>query len=190
MSTKPQSVIPAWSSDEGARWYDRSIDWSARLSREVPVLCEVFGQPAAGGVLDAGCGSGHQAAALAKRGYRVVGADASEFMLSVARQIASNENANVRWVRAAYTELCQTVGAGFDGVYCLGNSLAAAGSREGVRAAVEQFGKCLRPGGRLFIQVLNFERMRKEIPCVQGPRVAHVEGREYVSVRQFHFVED
>jgi 2-polyprenyl-3-methyl-5-hydroxy-6-metoxy-1,4-benzoquinol methylase len=190
MSANPQSVVPAWSSDEGARWYDRSIDWSARLSREIPVLSEVFGPPTAGGLLDAGCGTGHQASAMARLGYRVVGADASESMLSVGRQIASKENTNVRWVRAAYAELCQTVGAGFDGVYCLGNSLAASGSRAGVRAAVEQFGKCLRPGGKLFIQVLNFERMRNEIPCVQGPRVTNVEGSEYVSVRQFHFVED
>jgi len=186
----PANILAPSSLFDAADWYDRTINWSARLGREIPALSEVFGPPAPGGLLDAGCGTGHQAAALAKLGYRVVGADANESMLSVARQTIAKEKADVRLVRASYAELCQALGTGFDGVYCLGNSLAAAGTRESVRMAVEQFAKCLRPGGKLFIQVLNFERMRKEVPCVQDPRVARVDGLEYVSVRQFHFVED
>jgi hypothetical protein len=90
-------------------------------------------------------------------------------------------------VQTAYTDLVSSVGTGFDAVYCLANSLAAAGTRDLVRNAAEQFSRCLRVGGRLFVQVLNFPPMRREVPCVKGPRVTRVGGVEYVSVRNFAF---
>ena len=72
----------------------------------------------------------------------------------------------------------------------MGNSLAAAGTKDGAVEALDQFGQCLRLGGRLFLQVLNFAAMRRQNPCVRGPRIAVVDGREYVSVRHFCFIED
>ena len=171
-----------------AQWYDQSINWGARLGREVPVLIDVLGPPGAGGLLDAGCGTGRQACALASRGYRVVGADAEEAMLAIARTAARQVPAGVEFVQTLYANLPQRVAGGFDGVYCLGNALAAAGTREATAEAFTSFGSCLRPGGKLFIQILNFMPMRLETPCVRGPRISSVDGREYVSVRQFHFV--
>jgi len=173
-----------------AEWYDRSINWDARLGREIPVLCDVFGPAADARIIDAGCGTGRQAAALAGRGYSVVGADHNEDMLAVARRNAAALGAPVEFVRAPYAELFDRVGGGFSGIYCLANALAAAGSQDGVAEAIDQFARCVRTGGRLFIQILNFEPMRREQPCVRGPRIAHVDAREYVSARQFHFVDD
>lgn len=176
---------------EAAKWYDRTINWSARMAREVPVLAEVLGSPGDGGVIDAGCGTGHQARALAERGYRVVGADASEEMIEVARGYPTSDKAPpVTYTCAPYSMLHKTVGHGFDGLYCLGNALAAAGSAEAAGGAIDQFSACLRPGGRLFIQVLNFAPMRGEEPCVRGPRVVKADGVEYVSFRQFNFIDD
>lgn len=178
---------PAFTS---AEWYDRSIDWNARMAREVPVLIDVLGPPGSGGILDAGCGTGHQAAALARQDYRVVGADVSEEMLDVARRNARAIGADVKFVCAPYASFLETLGGGFDGIYCLANSLAAAGTRDAVAQAIQQFAVCLRPGGRLFVQILNFAPMRNEVPCIRGPRVTNVDGCEYVSLRQFHFVEN
>ncbi len=171
-----------------AQWYDQSINWGARLGRELPVLMDVLGPPGAGGLLDAGCGTGRQACALAGRGYRVVGADAEEAMLAIARTAARKVPTEIEFVQTLYADLPQRVAGGFDGVYCLGNALAAAGTREATAGALASFGRCLRPGGKLFCQILNFTPMRSETPCVRGPRVSSVDGREYVSVRQFHFV--
>lgn len=173
-----------------AEWYDRSINWAARLSREIPVLCKVLGPPGGGGVLDAGCGTGHQARAMAERGYRVVGADISTEMLDVARHLTGGRDRGPHFVAVPYAKLHKQVGGGFDGVYCLANALAAAGTRDAVAEAISQFAKCLRPGGRLFAQMLNFVPMRREEPCVRGPRIATVGDREYVSVRQFSFFPD
>ncbi len=173
-----------------AEWYDRTINWSARLSREIPVLLDVFGPPATGSILDAGCGTGHQACALSGRGYHVVGADAGEEMLNLARRTAQAESKEVKFVLTPYATLYEKVGGGFEGIYCLGNALAAAGTREAVSEAITQFARCLRSGGRLFIQILNFPRMRSEVPCVRGPRVATADGVEYVSLRHFVFFGD
>jgi glycine/sarcosine N-methyltransferase len=173
-----------------AEWYDRSINWSARLARELPVLEHVFGTPGDGGLVDAGCGTGRQACAVAGRGYRVVGADVEQEMLRVARRVAEEESQQVDFVQASYGQLCDAVGDGFDGIYCLGNALAAAGTRDAVGEAVEQFSRCLRTGGRLLIQVLNFAPMRLESPCTRGPRVSTVDGCEYVSIRHFQFLDD
>lgn len=173
-----------------AEWYDRSIDWDARVRREIPVLMEVFGPPGTLGLLDAGCGTGHQASALALAGYSVTGLDVSAEMLAVAQRVAAREQAKVEFVTGAYADIPATLGRNFDGVYCLANSLAAAASRDTVRDAVQQFASCLRPGGRLFIQVLNFEPMRREEPCIRGPRVTNVDGVKYVSTRHFCFHDD
>lgn len=173
-----------------ADWYDRGIDWSARLRREIPVLVDVLGPPGEGGVLDVGCGTGRQACALADRGYRVVGADVSEQMLEIAEHAARDGGLEVPFVLTPYATLHEKVGGDFDGIYCLGNALAAAGTRQAVSEALAQFAQCLRPGGRLFIQIVNFQLMRSQEPCVRGPRVAKVDGVEYVSMRHFVFVDD
>jgi glycine/sarcosine N-methyltransferase len=172
------------------KWYDQSINWQARIDREIPVLTDVFGPPGQGGVIDAGCGTGRQACALAAAGYRVTGADISDEMLEMAAAHAKKVEADVRFVQSSYASLHEQLGGGFDGLYCLGNALAASGEKEEVRRAIHQFASCLRPGGVLFVQVLNFLPMRRDQPCVRGPRVSRVDDREYISVRQFHFEAD
>ncbi|MBU0719026.1 MAG: class I SAM-dependent methyltransferase [Planctomycetes bacterium] len=168
-----------------AEWYDRSINWSARFGRELPVLTDVLGPPGKGGLIDAGCGTGRHVCALTERGYRVVGADLSADMLALARQRAKACAAEAEFVQVPFASMYEELGGGFDGVYCLANSLAAAGSSEGVSSALIQFSKCLRTGGRLFVQIRNFTAMLAEVPTIHGPRVSVADGIEYVSVRQF-----
>lgn len=171
-------------------WYDLGINWDARLGREIPVLTDLFGPPAGGGLLDAGSGTGRQATALAKLGYRVTAIDADANMIQFASRNARQAGAQVNFVQSPYGEIPNRTTGQFDGVYCLGNSLAAAGERQACQDAVHNFASALRPGGRLFVQILNFRRMRNQEPCVQGPRVTLHDGVEYVSVRHFTFAHD
>lgn len=188
-----------------ARRYDLGVNWDARLAREVPLLTEVFGPPAEGGILDAGCGPGHQARALAAKGYRVIGLDAEKEMIDLAKQTDqptgpdSSRCHPVHWIHAQYSQLpgvLETAASvsnrsqpALDGALCLGNALAAAGDQQRCQQAVQNLAAVLRPEGRLFIQILNFRAMRDESPCVRGPRVAVNDGIEYVSVRHFTFAE-
>ena len=175
---------------ESVDWYDRGINWEARFGRELPLICDVLGPPGSGGVADAGCGTGRHAVALARRGYSVTGIDLSEAMIEAAQHHADESGVEVRLECCPFDELAQRVDRGVDGVICIGNSLAAAGTEQAARQAVHNFAEVLRPGGRLFLQVLNFPPMREEVPCVRGPRVTTVNGVEYVSVRLFDFLPD
>jgi len=111
---------PAFTSSE---WYDRSIDWAARNAREIPVLIDVFGPPGNGRILDAGCGTGRHACALAAHGYTVVGADIDEEMLGLARPTAQTARADVRFACTPFRTISDAVGGGFDGVYCIGSAV-------------------------------------------------------------------
>lgn len=168
--------------------YDRMIDWSARLGRELPFFRALFGPPGPNGLLDAGCGTGRHAVALAREGYRVTGLDASEHMLAFARRLASAQGADVQFIPARFEQVTARAAGPFDGVYCVGNSLAAAGSADAVRAAIAHFARVLVPGGRLVVQVLNFSKLLREVArggALTGPQSATIDGREYVTIKLF-----
>lgn len=174
---------------ESAQWYDVSINWAARLERELPVLRTVFGEPKGQRLLDAGCGPGRHVVAMSRLGYRVCGLDASPQMLALARDYARREGVTATWIEGRYAELERNTGP-FDGVYCLGNALAAAGDEASVRSSINALAGSLSPGGRMFIQVLNFEKLRRESPAVRGPRVTRVDGTLYLSTRVYALYDD
>ncbi len=172
-----------------ADWYDAGINWSARLGREIPVLRQVFGPPGERGLLDLACGPGRHLVAMTQAGYQVTGLDKSEEMLQMARARLAEASVAAKLIQASFDEMPPGLGP-FDGAYCLGNSLAAGGDAATVRQAISSLGRVLRRGGKLFIQVLNFEKLRAESPRVRGPRIQHVKGIEYISTRVYWFEGD
>ncbi|HID22708.1 MAG TPA: class I SAM-dependent methyltransferase [Planctomycetaceae bacterium] len=170
-----------------AELYDRVINWSARLAREMPFLYRHFGPPRGQRILDAGCGPGRHVIALNKAGYRAEGADLAEAMLDVARRNAAAAGVQTQWYSAAFSELAVKCPDNYDGLICLGNSLAASPDSAAVRAALANFARVLKPGGSLILQILNFPRLQREQPCVRGPRAIVHNGTEYLFLRVYHF---
>ena len=154
------SQVPLY--DDFAPDYDRFVDWPARLARELPFLEATLGKQGAQRVLDAACGTGHHALALAGRGYQAAGADLSPRMIEEARTHAQAMGLAVRFEVAGFGSLAQTFAQPFDAVLCLGNSLPHLLTPQAVRSALADFAATLRPGGVLVIQNRNYDRVWRE----------------------------
>ncbi len=150
---------------EGGLWeslsagYDRFVDWPARLERELPTLEGVLQGCQARRVLDVACGTGQHAIALAQRGYEVLGVDASAGMIERARGNAEAAGVIATFVQAGFGTLGTVVSQPFDAVLCLGNSLPSLLSEEALLSALRDMGDALVPGGLLFVQNLNYDRV-------------------------------
>ncbi|MBC7223655.1 MAG: class I SAM-dependent methyltransferase [Anaerolineae bacterium] len=170
--------------------YDRFVDWEARLRLELPFLEEALQSVGARRVLDAACGTGRHAVALAQQGYEVVGTDLSPEMVARARAHAQATGVSVRVEVAGFGTLAATVGTDFDALLCLGNSLPHLLTEEDLAAALRDFAACLRPGGALALQNLNYDRIlaRREAWL---PLQAHREGEdEWLFLRHYEFDPD
>ena len=174
--------------DDFSMDYDRFVDWTGRLAYELPFLQGQLKAAGARRILDAACGTGQHAIALAQTGFEVAGADISAGMVARARVNAQAAQVPVRFEQAGFGELERTFGKGqFEVVLCLGNSLPHALSAEQVTAALADFAACLMPGGLAIIQNRNFDAVMKERQRWMEPQSAREDGKEWLFLRFYDF---
>lgn len=144
--------------DALAPLFDVMTDWEARLAAEEPFLRAALAEARGRRVLDAACGSGGHALALARWGYEAVGADASPVMVQMARQKAQAAGLAVPFAVAGLADLPEVCGpAAFDTVLCLGNSLPHLLTQAELVAALRATAAALAPGGVFVTQNLNYD---------------------------------
>ncbi len=174
---RPQPAVP-WRDGRGFPWED--LDFSERMLREhldqshgaasrpleeIDRLIEVMWRwlalrPGAR-VLDVTCGPGLYAVRLAQRGCSVYGIDISPAAVRYARELAIRQGVADRCrftqadVRAA---LAEEAGAGYDAALFLYGQLAAFPRTEAA-ALLSACAQALRPGGRLLIELLDFDQL-------------------------------
>lgn len=171
--------------------YDRFVDWSGRLAHELPHIEAQLTAVNAERILDAACGTGMHAIALAEHGYRVTGADLSVGMIKRARaNAAAAGQDDIPFFAAGFGQMAQQVGNGYDAVLCLGNSLPHLLSRDDLKAALADFAAVLRPGGLLLIQNRNFDAVLANRDRWMGPQAHRDDGREWLFVRFYDFNPD
>jgi len=145
-----------------AQSYDRSIDWNARLEREIPfILDSIHGEPPYC-VLDMACGTGRHAIALSTEGMSVIGLDNSKQMIAQARKCSEEYGQPVKFVQDDMTKIASIFDEEFDLVICLGNSLSLLPSLGTVEAVLNDVAGLLSDEGSLVFQVLNFEAIRED----------------------------
>lgn len=98
-------------------------------------------------VLDIATGAGHTAVALARQDIRVVAADLTPRMLREARMLASEAGADGIAFAGADAEALPFADGSFDHATCR----IAAHHFHDVRAALREFARVVRPGGRIGI---------------------------------------
>lgn len=171
--------------------YDRFVNWEQRLRYELPFIEEQLAGVDAQGLLDAACGTGRHAIALAQLGYRVVGADLSAGMIQQARMNAAGLDLDLTFEVAGLGELATKTQDRFDAVLCLGNSLPHLLTADALSAALDDFHRLLRPGGLLMIQNRNFDRVMQDEEARWMEPQAHREGsREWLFVRFYDIHRD
>ena len=117
-------------------------------------------------ILDAGCGTGNYAIALAERGFEVTGVDASEQLIEVARQKV-DETPSLRFLVKDILDV--SLSKKFDGILCRGvlNDIIDDESRQ---KAFFAFRRNLCRGGVLILDVREWDatKVRKvEIPAFE-----------------------
>jgi SAM-dependent methyltransferase len=132
-------------------------------------------------VLDAACGTGVDAAALARRGFRVQASDGSAGMAEGAAARFRQEGLAIPVLHCAWADLPAATGQRFDVVLCLGNSLVHAAGREAMVEALTALRRMARPGGQVVIDSRNWEKLHAERRIVQvAERVITRGGRRCV----------
>ena len=169
--------------------YDRFVHWPERLRGELPFLEAQFRAHGVRRVLDAACGTGQHALALARRGYEAAGADLSPGMIEQARARAAEVGLPVPFQVAPLGGLRAAFAEPFDALLCLGNSLPHVLSPGAVQAALRDFAAVLRPGGVAIIQNRNYDHVWGERERFM-PLQAHREGdHEWLFFRFMDFHE-
>src|ERR1700746_297961 len=132
-------------------------------------------------VLDAACGTGVDAAVLARRGFTVWAADGSEAMVEGAAARFRRERLAIPLLHSRWADLPAATGERFDVVLCIGNSLVHAAGRDAMVQALAGLRQMARSGGHVVVDSRNWEKLHAERQIVQvADRVVTREGRRCV----------
>ncbi len=178
--------------DALAPMFDVMTDWEARLAAEGPFLRKILEEAGSRSVLDAACGSGGHALALAGWGYAAAGVDASPVMVEMARRKAAEAGRDISFAVADLGELAALAAgepgedgaagvlrpAPYDAVLCLGNSLPHLLAQADLVAALAGMRAMLKPGGLLVLQNLNYDLRWQKQPRWFAAQGGELDGQE------------
>ncbi|MEV0699013.1 class I SAM-dependent methyltransferase [Saccharopolyspora sp. NPDC050389] len=148
---------------EGYRIWSETYDDedNAAFDFDEPMIAEIVEALPVGVALDAACGTGRTAAALAARGHRIVGVDSSPEMLDRARKRLPDGD-------FLLGDLHQLPVA--DGDVDLVVCTLALAHLPALGPVFAEFARVLRPGGHLVISDIHPDRVaRGSVPPVRGP---------------------
>ncbi len=131
-----EQMFPAW------RWEQAPTE-----AAQIASLARL----AEGRVLDLCCGPGRHSCALAQAGFEVTGVDRTPYLLEFARRQAAERGLAIDFVEADMRTF--DVGQGFDLAVNLFTSFGYIEDYEENTRVLSRIHACLRPGGRLVIDV-------------------------------------
>lgn len=125
--------------DGYTRWAPSYDGPNPAIAREEPIVHTILAGIAPGTALDAACGTGRHALTLSKLGHRVIGVDATEAMLAVAREKVPEAD-----FRTGRLQALPVDHRSIDVLTC---ALALTHVDE-LAPVMSEFARVLRPGGR------------------------------------------
>ena len=130
-----------------------------------------FGGSVAGRkIIDAGCGTGSLAIMLARRSAKAIGFDADAEMIRIAEEKRPQALDLKFQTGDLIGKLEQFDKNRFDAVLCFGNTLVHLKSISEIEEFVRKASDILKPGGKLLIQIVNYDRILqnkvKSLPAI------------------------
>lgn len=164
--------------------YDTMTQFIPRLGQQEDVLGALLKRYPGHSAIDMGCGTGVHAIALDRLGINVTGVDISAKMLARAREHAGRLESSARFVHGNFLTPFPAHSA--DLIFCLGNSLPHLASGEELTRVLHHWHTLLAPGGRVIIQLLNYEQLLKKQERIVNIRRS--DGR--MIIRFYDFLDD
>jgi glycine/sarcosine N-methyltransferase len=172
--------------DKIADTYDLMVNWSARLTREMPFFEKIINDKRVKSILDIGCATGNHARAFAQLGMSVTAVDPSEEMLKIAENLTDGSN-------PAFTfgGLGISLPDGkYDMITILGNTATLVHSMDKFEESIKDLHKKLTTNGVLIIQIVNYDKIIKQqvllLPAMKKKR----DDTEYIFLREYRMVEN
>jgi glycine/sarcosine N-methyltransferase len=164
--------------------YDDMIGFPARVAAETETLRPIVTAANIRRAADMGCGTGAHSLALASLGVDVAGIDISPGMLSRARAHAADRQ-GVRFFEGDFLSPEVARLPRLDAVFCLGNTLPHIPSMESLVDILAYWKSCLRDGGAVILQALNYDRILHERERIVGIR----QSGEVTTIRFYDFTD-
>jgi glycine/sarcosine N-methyltransferase len=135
-------------------------------------------------VLDIGCATGELAFQMAVRGARVTGIDLNGDLLQQARN--HKQHPGLSFQKGDMLQLpTDFKGQSFDAVICFGNTLVHLSSADAVHETLTGVRKVLHPGGRFFLQILNYDHIFgnsiTKLPLIETDQIIFLRSYQFES---------
>jgi glycine/sarcosine N-methyltransferase len=169
--------------DNISSFYDDMVGFEAALDRRTALLSK-FLSPGMEYAADIGCGTGLDSISLARSGLKVRAFDISAGMIEKAEQNAEKYGARIKFYNSGFEGIPEIFNSSFDIVVSLGNTLANVPS-DNLSAAVNRMNIILKAGGTAVIQILNFEKLKRN-----NERIVNITRNDTTTfVRFYDFLE-
>lgn len=170
-------------------WFFSS--WDKITESQMNVICPVLKKYDVKTVLDCSCGSGKQAVALAKRGYKVDASDISQEMVTKASQFADEEGVKICFHKADFRELKKHFKGEYDAVLSWGNSIPHLMNDSDLEKALSNIYLCVKKGGIVLFSMRNYDVMLQEKKRFHPMRINDIkDDKRYSIVYVFDYLED
>lgn len=169
--------------DDVSEFYGKMIDFEKNLELRVNAYKNIFEK--VGPAADLGCGIGLDSIALAMNRHDVTAFDISPKMIDETNKNADKYNVKINARNFSLDSIPTAYNGNFQNVVCVGNTIAHLNASQFANA-VKKFHRLLKPGGKIFLHILNYDLIKK-----QNKRINNAAVRDgMVIIRFYDFFND